>query len=384
VRIVFATHAYSPAVGGAESYAQGLAEAFAQGGHDVHVVAPNNESAEAFYEYGHQRLAAAEKDISGVTIHRIELAPRGRWWKSTPHSGPIPVETAQHMWADYGRAIADALSNIRPDATVALPHAFPNVAAAFSANSTGKIAYAPLLHEQDPHWDADTIASFVTRANIAIALTEWERNRLMQSYGANLPTTVVVPPGVSTPEESTIVPWDAAQPYVVSVGRRVASKQLPLITQAVATLRSEGINLRHLVVGPAGEPAVDEALGLLGEAVEIVGEVDDGAKWSIVKGAMASVSMSKYESFGIAAVESWRMRRPAVSRRTPVTAELLDDGRTGLLVRNSADLERALRQICESRQATDRMGEAGYERAQQFSWDTSARVLREALHTDPT
>ena len=37
MRIVFATHAYAPAVGGAERYAQGLAVALAGLGHEVHV-----------------------------------------------------------------------------------------------------------------------------------------------------------------------------------------------------------------------------------------------------------------------------------------------------------------------------------------------------------
>ncbi len=384
MRIVFATHAYAPAVGGAERYAQGLAEALAHAGHDVHVVTPNSDSAEAFYEYGHQPLASLEEELSGVHIHRIGLAPSGRWWKPTPRSGPIPVETAHRMWTDYEHSLTSALTSLRPDATVVLPHAFPNVSAVFSSRSSHRIVYAPLLHEEDPHWGVDTITSFVMRANIVIALTEWEQNRLIRSYRAVPTTAVVVPPGVTAPEEATVTPWESSQPYVVSIGRRVASKQLPLIAQAVAALRSDGINLRHLIVGPAGEAAVDEALATFGDAVEIVGEVDEETKWSIIRGATASVSMSDRESFGIAAVESWRMRRPVISRRTPVMAELVDDGTTGLLVDDGADLERSLRHICGNYQEADTMGNTGYSRAERFSWDVSARALLNALHADPT
>jgi glycosyltransferase involved in cell wall biosynthesis len=383
VRIVFATHAYTPAVGGAERYAQGLAEALAQAGHDVHVVTPNSDSAEAFYEYGHQPLTLREEELSGVHIHRIELAASSRWWKPTPRSGPIPVETAHRMWAGYEHSLASALSAIRPDATVVLPHAFPNVEAVFSSGSSHQIAYTPLLHEEDPHWNVDTITSFVVRANIVIALTEWERNRLIRSYRADPTTAVVVPPGVTAPDVETVTPWVTSEPYVVSVGRRVVSKRLPLIAQAVASLRSDGIDLKHLIVGPAGEAAVDDALGRLGDAVEIVGEVDDATKWSIIKGAVASVSMSNRESFGMAAVESWRMRRPVISRRTPVTAELVDDGTTGLLVDDSAELRRSLRQIHDNRPEADAMGNTGYARARRFSWNASRRVILEALQTDP-
>jgi glycosyltransferase involved in cell wall biosynthesis len=287
------------------------------------------------------------------------------------------------MWDAYARVIAVEIERLQPDATIALPHAFPNVSAVFSSDSSHRIVYAPLLHEEDPHWDVDTITSFATRANVVIALTEWERKRLIRSYRADPTTTVVVPPGVSAPEEATVTPWESSEPYVVSVGRRAVSKQLPLIAQAVAALRSDGIDMRHLIVGPAGEPAVDEALAGLRDAVGIVGEVDEATKWSIVKGAVASVSMSDRESFGIAAVESWRMRRPIISRRTPVTAELVHDGRTGLLVDDGAGLKQSLRRIHDDRPEADAMGNAGHARARQFSWDVSAEALLEALHADP-
>lgn len=381
MRIVFTTHAYAPAVGGAERYAQGLAEALASAGHDVHVVTPNRGSAEAFYEYGHSTAGERREHVNGVHVHRIELAPpRRRWWRPTPLTGPITAEAAHRMWFDYGHLLAHELSALRPNATVVLPHAFPNVEAAFSSDSAGRIAYAPLLHEEDPRWNVDTIASFVARADVVIALTEWEKNRLLKSYRANPATAVVLTPGVAAPREATVTPWVTSQPYVVSVGRRAVSKQLPLIAHAVAALRSDGIALGHVIVGPAGEPVVDRSLAEFPEAVEIVGEVDDAAKWSIIKGSLATVSMSDRESFGIAAVESWRMRRPVISRRTPVTTELVEDGVTGYLVDDSAGLERSLRRMHENPREADAMGDAGYERAQEFSWDSAAEALLEALH----
>ena len=60
MRIVFVTHAYAPAVGGAERYAQNLAENFVRAGHEVHVLTPNRISAESFYEFGHGPAGAAD------------------------------------------------------------------------------------------------------------------------------------------------------------------------------------------------------------------------------------------------------------------------------------------------------------------------------------
>lgn len=375
MRIVFATHAYTPAIGGAEAYAQGLAETMASAGHDVHVLTPNQDSAEAFYEYGHRPLALSNEEHSGVHIHRIDLAPDRSWWRRTPGSGAIPTEIASRMWDTYEHSLAKALSDVRPDATVVLPHAFPNVGAAFSSSSSSRIAYAPMLHEQDPHWNPQPITSLVTRADVVIALTNWERDRLVRSYRADPGRCVVVPPGVPAPDETTVKPWMSSEPYVVSVGRRVSNKHLPLIAEAVAELRSEGIALRYLIVGPSGEFEVDEALEEFGDAVEIVGEVDEPTKWSIIRGAVASVSMSDRESFGITTIESWRMRRPVISLRTPVTSELVEHGTTGLLVDEPRQLGRSLHRIHGDRQAAEAMGQAGYVRAKRFSWEASARAL---------
>jgi len=383
VRIVFATHAYAPAVGGAERYAQGLAEAIADAGHDVHVLTPNRDSAEAFYEYGHAPFTLREEELSGVHVRRIDLTPPHRRWRPQQRSGPIPSQRARSMWAAYRDALHAEIARIHPDAVVTLPHAFPNVEAAFTAGASNATVYAPLLHEFDPAWDVGTITSLVSRADFTIAMTTWERGRLVEAYGADATRVVIAPPGVDAPDETTVTPWKASGPYVVSIGRRVASKRLPQVAEAVSALRDEGLDLKHMIVGPAGEPAVDDVLAKLGDAVEIVDEVNEATKWSLIKGAVASVSFSERESFGIAAVESWRMRRPVISRRTPVAAELVDDGRTGFLVEDITGLEDALRHLHQDRRASDTMGIAGYERAREFSWNRSAQALLEALHTDP-
>ena len=67
LRIAFTPHAYLPAVGGAERYTQGLAEALAANGHDVHVVVADIDNAEAFYELGHQATTRGNETIGGVS-----------------------------------------------------------------------------------------------------------------------------------------------------------------------------------------------------------------------------------------------------------------------------------------------------------------------------
>ena len=71
MRVVFAPHAYSPSIGGAERYAQGLAEGLAELGHEVHVVVANVDDPEAFYELGHLSVGPAKQTMGEVTVHRL-------------------------------------------------------------------------------------------------------------------------------------------------------------------------------------------------------------------------------------------------------------------------------------------------------------------------
>ena len=266
MRIVFATHAYAPAVGGAERYAQGLAMALTGLGHEVHVLAPNRASAEAFYTTGYPRAGAPSETVDGVVVHRIRLdppLPSSLLLSSFGRAGHslISDNRRQRMWGRYERALHDTIADLAPDATITLPHDFPNVAAALSSRARGIGVYAPLLHEQDPAWDLDTIATLLAQSDTVLAMTHWERQRLIDAYGATPETTVVVPPGVEAPDVESVAASERTVPYLLSVGRRTASKNLPATAAVVSALRSEGADLQYLVVGPGRRPAARRFLG---------------------------------------------------------------------------------------------------------------------------
>jgi glycosyltransferase involved in cell wall biosynthesis len=382
VRIAFATHAYAPAIGGAERYAQGLAEAIAAQGHDVHVFTPNATSAEVFYEFGYMNSSTVSEAVNGVHVHRVPISYPHRPLMRPPASGPIPVEKAHLMWERYGVALRSEIRTVEPDAIVALPHAFPNVVSVLELESLPPVAYAPLLHEDDPAWSIGRIAALVARADIVIALTEWERQRLTDAYGSEPSRTIIVPPGVESPDPEDVQEWTGAATYVLSLGRRSAGKHLPETAEAVGRLRAEGIDIKYVVAGPGNDAEVDAALLKTGDATEMIGEIDESTKWSLLKGSLATVSMSSHESFGIAAVESWRMGRPVIARRGPISDEVIQDGVSGLLVSDSAELERSLLKLYNDRTLATAMGQAGFRRSKALTWDAAIAPLVAALYAE--
>ncbi len=385
MRIVFVTHAYAPVVGGAERYSQGLAEAMVVLGHDVHVLAPDRRSAEAFYEFGHARMERPESQTGTVSVHRLDLTPpRPGLFRRNASQGSIPDAIRASMWETYRSTVASRLTVLAPDVTIALPHTFPNVAAALEAPHAGIKMYAPLLHEEDPAWRVEPVARLAHQADRILALTRWERSRLTASYGVDARAIAIAPPGIDGPSPTDVVPADIPFPYFVALGRQTRSKNLIDIAQAVRDLNDSGHHARLLVTGPEGDEDVDRDLRDFGDTVEVVGEVSEAEKWSYIRGSIAVVSMSLHESFGIALLESMTMARPVVARKSPVTEELVQDGVTGYLVDGHTELVTGLTRLIQEPVQAEAMGSSGRRVAQQFSWVRSASAVISALSADPS
>ncbi len=91
-----------------------------------------------------------------------------------------------------------------------------------------------------------------------------------------------------------------------------------------------------------------------------------------------------FESFGIAAVEATAMGLPVVASRVGGLAEIVEDGRTGFLVKpgDAVELAGAVRRLMDSPDMRARMGQAGRRRAvEHFSLDVTTADL-EALLQD--
>lgn len=167
---------------------------------------------------------------------------------------------------------------------------------------------------------------------------------------------------------------DAQEPVtLLFVGRLEPRKGIDVLLSAAASVLGQGVPLELIVVGDASQSAPGGATypdtfrrehpGLARE-VRFAGKVDDGALHELYDAADVVVVPSRYESFGLVAVEAMMHARPVVASAAGGLSSVVRDGETGLLVPpgDAAVLASAITRLAGDAQLRMRMGEAGRRR----------------------
>lgn len=245
----------------------------------------------------------------------------------------------------------------------------------------------------------------IEAADAVIAVSHGMRSDILSTYPSVSPERVhVIHNGIDPDEYFPTRETDAlrrygidpARPYVVFVGRITRQKGVVHLLSAARHF-SPGTTL----VLCAGEPDTPE---IALEVRRLVGELEarnEPVIWieqmiarpeviQILAHARAFVCPSVYEPFGIVNVEAMACGVPVVASAVGGIPEVVEDGRTGLLVRFAAaegasagpadpeafarDLGAAVNTLIDSPDRARAMGEAGRARAlAEFSWAEVAK-----------
>jgi D-inositol-3-phosphate glycosyltransferase len=186
-----------------------------------------------------------------------------------------------------------------------------------------------------------------TSVDHVIVSTEHEQEQLRKLYGLPYSRLSIIPCGVDLAAFSPGSAEDrlaarqlvapGSTPMLLFVGRLDPIKGLDLLLESVALMRTP---VRLTIVGgnPPGDPEVERLqalvtkLGLTGR-VYFPGAVPQPELRSYYRGADALVVASRYESFGLAAVESLACGTPVVAAQVGGLPSIICDGENGILVR---------------------------------------------------
>ncbi|MER5936691.1 MULTISPECIES: glycogen synthase [unclassified Streptomyces] len=233
----------------------------------------------------------------------------------------------------------------------------------------------------------------IEAADAVIAVSGAMREDILGCYPALDPARVhIVHNGIDTtlyrPDHRTDVltrfGLDADRPYVLFVGRITRQKGVPHLLRAI-----RHIDPAAQVVLCAGAPDTPEIDQEFRDLYQELSRVREGVHWipqmlprpeviQLLTHAAVFVCPSVYEPLGIVNLEAMACGTPVVASQVGGIPEVVDDGKTGLLVPLDDDFEaglaRALDSVIGDPETARRMGEAGRERAVgEFGWDAVAR-----------
>ena len=183
--------------------------------------------------------------------------------------------------------------------------------------------------------------------------------------------------------------------FILYLGRLdIHTKGIDLLLEAFARLAPDYPEIKLKLVG-RGDAAQLERVGRLIEAcdvrdrVEAVGAVSEAEKTELLSRALFSCVPSRYEGWGMTAVEAAASAKAVVGTRIDGLRDAIVDGETGLLVEPQSPeaIEAGMRRLLDDDALRLRLGTKGREWARQFDWDQLAQqqeaVLQRAASASP-
>lgn len=191
--------------------------------------------------------------------------------------------------------------------------------------------------------------------------------------------TVVVYNGVPGPDSALPATSVRSGPRrVVLVGRLSPNKGSDIALDAVGRLRAQGRDVEIHLVGAvfSGYEWFETELRARAAAPDLAGAVHfDGFQpdpWSALEACDVAIVPSRSEPFGNTAVEAQLANRPVVVARTQGLVEIVEDGRTGVVVDpdSAASLAQGIARVLDDAEGARSMADAGRDSARRrFSLD---------------
>lgn len=327
----------------------------------------------------------------------------------------VPKSKLAEYTLEFGKALAAVSSERRLEydvihshywlsglAALALRHEGQPLVHMFHTLSRVKRAYQPDSGSDDAACRDCTELRILRAATTLVFATPAEVDDVRRLYGVRPASVALIPPGV---DQEQFHPIDAelakrivgvqAKRVILCVGRMDRAKGFDYLLTAVGRLRRSSADaldgLKVVIVGGNDERR-DGAAGKevarlktiarnlrLGNIVGFRGVVPQDELPLYYAAADVCAVPSRYESFGMVALEAMSAGRPVVGFRSRGLEQTVVDGRSGILVQpgDSDAFADALARVLSDPTLARRLGMTARESIRRFTWDAVVEKHRE-------
>jgi glycosyltransferase involved in cell wall biosynthesis len=410
MRVAHYIQRYPPALGGSEAYFDRLSRYLVRSGDSVRVFTSCALDLEALWSRNAAGLPPGDDSIGGALVRRYPLwrwpgrryllkalsfIPQRTWQCLTLPCNPISIR----MWRDAGNA-SERFDVVHASA---FPYAFPIVCARRLARSQGiPFLLTPFLHLGAPDDPLDrtrhaylspALLSLAASADAIFVQTRLERDALSNS-GIAADKLILLGMGVEPSEctggNRTLArrSWDIADGEIVvgHLGNNSVEKGTVDLARATEKLWQNGSRFQLVLAGPE-MPNFRSFIknSPIASRIRRLGVLSDTQKRDFFAGIDIFALPSRSDSFGLVLLEAWANAIPNVAYRAGGIAEVVHDGKDGLLAPcgNVAELAAALTRLIGDASLRHALGRTGKKRTEtEFVWEEKLRLVREVYEKE--
>lgn len=220
----------------------------------------------------------------------------------------------------------------------------------------------------------------VDRASRIVTVSDFTKSRIVELLGADPDQIHVIGNGIGRayfePDLDVVLP--VSEPYILVVGGLTQRKNGGAVFAVAKVLEQMDPQLKIVVAGKCPSLYVNEAKHH--PNLQLLGYVDDAILPAMMARSVALMFLSRYEGFGMPAVEAMAAGTPVIVSPYASLPEIVGDA--GLIM--DPDDEQAIASqivtLARTPGSRDRLIDKGKAWAKQFTWDSCVDRLLKAMH----
>jgi glycosyltransferase involved in cell wall biosynthesis len=231
-------------------------------------------------------------------------------------------------------------------------------------------------------WYPPLLARAVQRGAWVHTVSEYVRNEVIATYGADAARVVAIPNATDPLPDADPAGGRrlaGAERYVVAVGTLEPRKNLERLVGAFDLVADQDDELRLVIAGGEGWGAasVHAAIGAARhrDRIVTVGWVDDDTRAALVRGASLLAYPSLYEGFGIPPLEAMQAGTPVVVSREGALPETCGEAAEYVDAHDVDDIAGGMWRVLGNEVRSQSLVDAGRLRVASYSWDATADRL---------